>query len=871
MGVLDRSFFMKLRNLCYVTDRKDGIKEKYLLIIILLIALSLRLYSIRFPYLMLNDEWMHYERARRLLEDGTYPAINYLDGLEGSNYYVAGYEGMYFLPVIVFKLISFTGVSFFRLFQILPVLLGVLSIIPLYLITKKHYDKKTALIGSAFFGVTIASTERSLAGYYRGDVFMLFFMLFMLYFFFNKKERLRNTLLDSFLSSLFLFLAGIMWVGWLFAFLVLSASFFFFSLFCFLTGKEYKGPLLSYALISLLGLGSLYIFKTLFFINFLDVSEKIISTQILEVQSFLLFSVTLCVIGAAMRLGFRSKMIWKIGLLVGLIFMFIIVEHYSSIFSTYSSQMYETHCYLNPENIDRTVSEQGGVSLEGLASHFGVLTLVFPLGLFYFITTITRKRILLLGWLLCSLLVMMLMLRFFFIASPLICLISAVGLHEIFPTNRKVSIPVICFLLAVNTFMTANFILQARPIMNEDWEETLTWIDGNMPKDAVILTWWNYPWLVEVWGKRKTLGGGSPSALNKEQYSFFVTDESLKGIQIAKKYSVTYLILDKEMWRYWNTMVEYAGFENLSPEKSFAYQLFMGEEIPDYKLVFHKNNIKIYQIDYSRKIHIATEKSAYLKSDTIEKSISVESGSKYLYGELEMMIYGPNKKIVYRNSEEISLSPHSQKTLPLHWTPTSDSKIGEYQISTYLYEKLPYSKRYLTFSYKKSSPSSYVGLYYMTNGYWHQIIEGSKTYYQGIPIVSQKDIEWHTMIVDVEKEMKGTNDDPLVSPYGRIESFELTLYGKPGDTAFFNSIKFYDDSGESIIFDGQPLGDVAGWGSDGFQGIVVDNNGRMNYTLIIQENNKLTADAWKINNKSFDFSLFALKGKRRVRCQSRII
>ncbi len=85
-------------------------------------------------------------------------------------------------PAFVYKFLKPLGVSLFNAFRLTPpVIFGVLTLIFTYLTILRLYGKREAFLSAFFLSVLFGHVFRSMAGYYRGDNYMLFWYSVGLY------------------------------------------------------------------------------------------------------------------------------------------------------------------------------------------------------------------------------------------------------------------------------------------------------------------------------------------------------------------------------------------------------------------------------------------------------------------------------------------------------------------------------------------------------------------------------------------------------------------------------------------------------------------------------------------------------------------
>ncbi|MFQ6087376.1 MAG: STT3 domain-containing protein [Candidatus Methanofastidiosia archaeon] len=814
-------------------------RREVILIALLSLAFSLRASSARFSYLLFADPFMHFDRIQRLVESSHYPILNFYDGAEGSFYYVVGYEGMYFIAWIFHKFLNLFGFSLFRTAKLLPAIFGTLSAIPLYLLIKRMYTAKVALLTVLFYAITQASIEKSLAGNLRGDVFMLFFMLWMLYFFHLSLENKRY----SFLSSLFLFLCGITWVGWPFAFVTLTACFlgYFLNLLT-LKNPNFKNCILSFSITSILGLSLIFLFNHLFFIYHLQLKESLVENQLREIEllAILLGSVIFLsfLLAFIKKLKFQNRSL-KIVIFSILLISAILLELKSGFIQNQLLELYELNVNLDPFRVDRTVTEQYQLTFKNLASYLGVLFILSPLGL---IPLIRKRNGFVLGYIVASSALMYIMVRFLFLASPILCFLGALFLDK-----SSLRLSLVILLVLPNFFLSYNHLNEISPLITEELQESFEFIKSKTPKDSVILSWWDYTWLIQAKAERKTAFlGGHPNASDSELYSIF-TENPTESLKIAKKRGVDYLLIDERTLLKWLKIKWYA-----QSSMSFYDSLLAkaSSEPEGFELVFSKGDVQIYKIEHHKFISVKRYQEGF--------EVQVNSDADPLFGTLEVYLIDPHGDLGYREFFDVELDPASTESFTVSFKLTGDLRIGTYQLTARLEEKLASSEgmTHLNFAYKKSNPNSFISIYFFVNGNWHQISDGALSY-PGVKIPHLKNKNWNFVTVRLSDEV---SQELGKSPYGRIENFEIAFFGGSGDYVLFDSI-YLSDERERVIYDEQDPSSFYGWGWDGFSGLTSKESysGNISYILEVPEDRNSTSDGWMTpKNTYFAFELFEI-------------
>ncbi len=174
--------------------------------------------------------------------------------------------GLYWVTLLPYALLSWTGISYYSVERLIPILFGVLDVIGAYVLARYlSRSKLLALLTMFFVGLSGGDEARTSALIYRGDGFVTIFLIGALIAFaevFRPGSRKRKLLLGL-LSGFILSIATLVWNGAPFAVAVYSGSFITVLAFAFIFGKSEMIEDLAYILIGAilwLGLTSIYLY-----------------------------------------------------------------------------------------------------------------------------------------------------------------------------------------------------------------------------------------------------------------------------------------------------------------------------------------------------------------------------------------------------------------------------------------------------------------------------------------------------------------------------------------------------------------------------------------------------------------------------------
>ena len=190
---------------------------------------------------------------------------------------------------------------------------------------------------------------------------------------------------------------------------------------------------------------------------------------------------------------------------------------------------------------------------------FGVITLAY--------TLIENRRvdaIFPIIWIATALIGSLTRIRIIFFIGPAAALIGAFLLYKIFvylmsldvkklSVGRfKVSwIPVAIGLYLVFVFSTnigAGYVFTSAvgPSFNNNWQESMQWVQDNTAEDTVLMSWWDYGYWFQSGGRRFTMadGGNNNESRNYELANFFTGSNATEWIPFLDEHSVDYIVVD---------------------------------------------------------------------------------------------------------------------------------------------------------------------------------------------------------------------------------------------------------------------------------------------------------------------------------------
>ncbi|MDI3475595.1 MAG: dolichyl-phosphooligosaccharide-protein glycotransferase [Thermococcaceae archaeon] len=514
-------------------NTKDVLKPKFALPLVTGVALILRLLPLRLKYMLGYDPYFHLAYIEEALKAGEW--FNFLTIAGGPwGFQVRTFHplGLWMTPAYVYKVLKVFGISLYDAFRITPVIFGVLTVAFFYLALLKLYDEKRALFASLFLAVSFGHVFRSMANYYRGDNYMLFWYSIAL---FGTAYALRGEKFGSKRFLLYLIpalasgFASIFWQAYypIFVFLLANALFLAAGAFV-LEEKERLLDSLALALSTLIGaliansLGGKFGYGML---GYNQLGKKVAERLSLQFGTFkdayllvhvkYLLPLTLAFIAILFVLWrFIKGRKARIGLLAGLAILGVLLLFYR--FEALKDLSTGFGIFK-----DAPIAETRPPTTEDLWKAFSISLFLSPLFLLRFHPKKAQSSdFLLLGLIAPSLYMIATWTRFLFIGSMGMALMAGVGLVELQELLkphlevRKLSslgLALLVLFPLINAGHSAWESYTITPFMDEDWEKALRWLGENSNENDVVMIWWDYGHWVTYYARRGPVAQGGPS------------------------------------------------------------------------------------------------------------------------------------------------------------------------------------------------------------------------------------------------------------------------------------------------------------------------------------------------------------------------
>ena len=516
-------------------------KPKIALPLITLIATIFRLAPLRYKYMFGYDPYFHLAYIEEALKAGEW--TNFLTiagGPWGAQVRSSHPLGLWMTPAYVYKILKVFGVSLYDAFRITPVIVGVLTIVFFCLAMLNFYDEKKAFFASLFLAVSFGHVFRSMANYYRGDNYMLFWYSVALFgislaFKYNtekwKHKRYIFYLVSAFASGF----ASIFWQAYYPIFIFLLGNALLLAFGAFILAKDehlldsgllaistafgaflanYLGGHFGYGMLG----GNRWLAKKT--AEKLGIELGAIKDVYLVVHLKYLVPLTLAgvfvlfFLSRIMKEKKQRALIVVILSIIGVYLLFARFEALKELSSGFGIFK------------EAPILETRHSTFSDLWAAYNILLFLCPLFLLRFASGKAKlPDFLLLGLILPSIYMTYTWTRFLFIGSLAVATMAGLGLtslHDaIYPMvkskfDAKKALAFSMLLLVVVPIIGGGLglerVLAERPFMNKNWENALLYLGNRSNENDIVLAWWDYGHWVTYYARRSPVAQGGPNS-----------------------------------------------------------------------------------------------------------------------------------------------------------------------------------------------------------------------------------------------------------------------------------------------------------------------------------------------------------------------
>ncbi len=540
-------------------------------LLIALIALVIRLIPYRLKYPIGYDPYFHLAYLEYITEHGWVDYFTHALGPWGFLINHFHPKGMWGTPYAVYTIGKVAGFSVYGAFKLTPPIFGALTVLALYYTVRRIHSEKAAVLSSLILALTFGHIFRSMANYYRGDNYALFWYSVVLLIFSTalfERDFRRKTVLYI-LAGLAGGFSSAFWSAYYIVlvlplFVALSVS-----IYSFMKENRFIDAFLmalstGVAVLVASAMGRVFGFGMFWdqnwqgkqLLELTGIKPGPLEDVYLALHLLVILPAMVLIIGALWALKSKvpkkTRKIAIAGTLTGVTFILIaLLWRYSGTFELISAGL---NAFGAPSTAE--MSRPGWWDIKTAYYVFLIFPLLYPISL--------RKPGLsdafALGSALPLVLIAMYWTRFLFIGSLGLALLGGIGGAELLKltheNTRSVGALTLTALLLLGGYHSVKATYDVKPIVNEHWEKALEYLRNVSNENDIVLTWWDHGHWVTYFSHRAAVAQGTPSELVSKFYLGKTTKEDLL------KLGVDYITVSFDTMLKWESVKATAGQTN---------------------------------------------------------------------------------------------------------------------------------------------------------------------------------------------------------------------------------------------------------------------------------------------------------------------
>jgi dolichyl-diphosphooligosaccharide--protein glycosyltransferase len=520
-----------------------------LVTLVVFIAFMIRILPIRWGLELSEfDPFFQYRFTKYIEENGFFSWLNWHDPQRwypwGVDVGKAAFPGLPMTVAFIHTIIAALGIpiQLYEFCVLWPAIMGAVSCLMMYFLAKDIGGKTVGIFSALFLALSSSYITRTSLGFYDDETIGIFAMLLFAFLFLRSidKERTQNSsLMYAVAAGLAL---GYFTAGWGAALYPIAMTTLY--VFVLIITKRYSQRLLvSYSITYGLGL-------------FIAVHVPKLSISFLSnwavFPAFGIFALLcLCEILNQVK-STKWKLIYTVILLLAIIGGFVAL----SLLGVIGSPLGKFISVLNPFErlaapLIESVQEHRVSAWGSFYYDFGIGVIFFAVGLFFALKNLTHRNIFLIVYGLTSLYFAGSMVRLIVLLAPAFGILAATGVVGILrpfiaiikekpkiQIGKKYTVShvgkefsglaiLVMFGLLTITFAfpaprmfasaysPVTLLSSSIPIKTEttmtEWRDALIWMRDNLPKDAVVCSWWDYGYWITIYANKTTLADNATS------------------------------------------------------------------------------------------------------------------------------------------------------------------------------------------------------------------------------------------------------------------------------------------------------------------------------------------------------------------------
>ena len=598
------ALFHGLKNIFYtpiISMERASLVRGLSLLLIVLIAFLVRIAPYFFYPMVLKafDPYMQYRLAEHMLKYGIFSFFNWYDTMSwfpyGRFYVKTAYPGTPLSAVLLyyfFKYVLGLNVTLLSVAYFQPAIFGTLTAFLMYFLGKELGGSRVGLFAALFTAIVPGYLQRTIVGFFDNEAAGIFFMFCTIYFFIRALKR--GSLYSSLVAGFSLGALTATWGASIYTMDLIPLA----ALSLVLLGRYSRRLLIAYTptigiglliavsvprigtskLFDSFGLPALSVLIFLLLVEIWEMFSSLVIEKVTKFSSFILSKVPKRVFEYKYFVFYMTLTAITAGLLA--IFYYGLIPGTETIFEKFfGSKFWGTISpfYREQNQLFASVGEHltSPWSIFYYNMHF--ITIFFVIGMYFLLKRGRDEDVLILLLGITSLYFAGSLIRLVLILAPTASLIGAYGINSVYspfvkifklkPTvtirrRKRVSkimsrevvalaFAALFIILTLQTFHIATVDLRIGSpelIPSEqlkDWPEAMAYVNMYLPKNAVIVSWWDYGYWITTLGKRATVADGA--TINKTQIAMigyaFMAPNITETLRVLRKFRATHILV----------------------------------------------------------------------------------------------------------------------------------------------------------------------------------------------------------------------------------------------------------------------------------------------------------------------------------------
>ncbi|MBU7038459.1 MAG: hypothetical protein HXS52_11060 [Theionarchaea archaeon] len=582
-----------------------------LIMLLVLLALSVRVMSLEHQTLPWADPWLHYAVTKTdFTHTHHYAPWNNLSNFPGTGKNWTP-PGFYYILLIPYTVMSENESHLIHFFQLWPIIFGTTAVVFIYILMADACNRKIGFLSAFFLAIVSAASIRSTSGVYRGDVFMVVILILAIYVYLKiYKSSGSATLLWIVLEIGLLATAMLIFNGWILIVLVLLSFSFFMSvtdLFRKKVNFKHSFIFLCVSIPSIL----LFYYSNKVYDNLMADFVVKMSLSVLGGGSVLVYT------------DFTRYLLIRKGRIPGallLLFPFLFLIGFWERLSFIKGFLISRSAFFLPKTmVSQQIVELQPVTPSVFLSAYNSLILMVVFGALLLVVSLIKRKgleprspdsvsLCMVGaWTVLSLYLSVTLNRFLFAAAPGICAFSAIAFYYFFrstehalrsPTFNMIAKYSVIFLYVLVPLYSSFYTYSStEPYITPSWEEASSWLLYNSSPDASILTEWDQSNWFQALAERCTVTDTIMAQKPEKAADFFCASPE-KGMGYLRYHRIQYVALDAQTVQRFYAMVLFA--KDPVPYQDSALCTLYFEDIDGMELVFEYEDLKLFKVTYER-------------------------------------------------------------------------------------------------------------------------------------------------------------------------------------------------------------------------------------------------------------------------------